>query len=84
MASRHHRRHCRCHGLTLTDVKYRAPANLRSPWHSKHQSLHSPTPSGMALIKAYFNEVAVFLVLLNMGTGESGRAINHTKGCRRA
>jgi hypothetical protein len=50
------------------------PPTLRSP--SATETIHhytSSAPSGMALIKSLFNEGAVFLAALNMGTGDSGR-----------
>jgi hypothetical protein len=43
----------------------------------------SSTPSGKALIKSLFNEGAVFLAALNMGTGDSGRdEKSHEEDCR--
>jgi hypothetical protein len=87
----HHPRHCRCrrHGVTLTGVKSDTPANSAfSIGNRNNQSLHflhaSSTPSGMALIKSLFNEGAVFLAALNMGTGNPGRdEKSHEEGCRR-
>jgi len=61
------------------------PPSLRSPSPTETIIRYtSSTPSGMALIKSLFNEGAVFLAALNMGTGDSGRdEKSHAEDCRR-
>jgi len=61
------------------------PPTLRSPSATETINRYtSSTPSGMALIKSLFNEGAVFLAALNMGTGDSGRdEKSHEEDCRR-
>jgi hypothetical protein len=65
-------------GVTVTSVKSDTPPTLHSP--SATETINrttSSTPPGVAVIKSQFNEGAVFLAALNMGTGGQGGTRNH-------
>jgi hypothetical protein len=67
-------------GVTLTAVKSETPPTLHPLSATKTINRNTPsTPPGMAVIKSLFNEGAVFLAALNMGTEDQGKTKNHTR-----